>query len=342
MFGKTLSPYVPHDRCHLLDLGYLVLEHIDNGKMLSETWEEHRYNSKRRANLFRHLSRIMLRLAKLPLPKIGSWTMDDRGILKLANRPLTLLLHQLENAEISTEIPRDRTYTSVEPYLLDLIACQDNRIRYQPNSIHHQRDGEKQLAALTAMRALLPKLTDRRFREGPFIYSLTDLHQSNIFVDDDWHITSIIDLEWACARPIEMLGPPDWLSGRSLEEITFHFDEFASLHDEFMDAFEREELAQCHSSVNAEIMRACWKTGTFWYSHALDSPTTLLALFVDHIQPRFAKFSSASWDGFSQTLMRLWDLHSQRFISSKVIEQEQYVNQLRRIFAESFDGQGRD
>ncbi|KAF9768079.1 hypothetical protein IL306_014670 [Fusarium sp. DS 682] len=320
------------DDRHLLDLGYLVLEHIDNGKMLSETWEEHRHDSRRRANLFRHLSRIMLRLAKLPLPRIGSWTMDNRGVLKLANRPLNLVLHQLENAGISTGIPRDRTYTSVEPYLLDFITCQDNRIRYQPNSIHHQSDGEQQLAALTAMRALLPHFTDRKFREGPFICSLTDLHQSNIFVDDDWHIISIIDLEWACARPIEMLGPPDWLSGRSLEELTFHFDEFASLHDEFVDAFEREELAQSHSNVNAEIMRACWKTGTFWYSRALDSSTTLLALFIDHIQPRFAKISSTSWDEFSHMLMRLWDFNSQRFISSKIIEQEQYANQLRKIF----------
>ncbi|POR36342.1 hypothetical protein TPAR_03459 [Tolypocladium paradoxum] len=342
MFGRTLPPYVPHNRCHLLDLGYLVIERIDSGRMLSESWEEHRHDPNRRANLFRGLSRIMLRLSKLPLPRIGSWTLDDRGVLKLTNRPLTLLLHQLENAEIPTDIPRDRTYTSVEPYFLDLIACQDNRMRYQPNSIHNQGDGETQLAALTAMRAVLPKFTDRQFRDGPFVYSLTDLHQSNIFVDDDWHITSIIDLEWACARPIEMLGPPDWLSGRSLEEIAFHLDEYASVHDEFVDAFEREELAQCQSNANAEAMRACWKTGSFWYSHALDSPTVLLALFVDHIQPRFAKLSSTSWDEFSRMLMRLWDLDSQRFISSKVIEQGQYVNQLRKMFTSSFDGQGRD
>ncbi|KAM4055031.1 aminoglycoside phosphotransferase [Hirsutella rhossiliensis] len=303
--------------------------------MLSETWEESRHDSGRRANLFRHLSRIMLNLAKLPLPRIGSWTIDDGGVLKLANRPLTLLFHQLENAGIATEIPRDRTYTSVEPYLLDLITCHDNRVRHQPNSIHHQSDGEQQLAALTAMRALLPKFMDPQLREGPFIFSLTDLHQSNIFVDDDWHITSIIDLEWACSRPIEMVGPPDWLSDRSLEEIFLYFDDYAALHDEFVDAVESEGLELYHTNFSAKVMRACWKTGSFWYSRALDSPTTLPALYIDHIQPRFVKLSTAAWAEFSHMLMALWDLDSRPFISFKVREQEQYDNKLRNIFAQS-------
>lgn len=219
--GCPVAPYVPHSRCHLADLGYLVLEYIEDGKMLSESWGEYRHGPRRRSNLFQGFSQIMLELAKHPLPKIGSWTIDNSGIIKLANRPLTLLLHQLENAEIETGIPRDRTYTSVEPYIFDLIACHDNRLRYQPNAIHHRSDGEQQLAALTAMRALLPRFIDSQFRNGPFVYSLTDLHQSNIFVDDDWRIVGIIDLEWACSRPIEMLGPPDWLSDSSVEEIAF-------------------------------------------------------------------------------------------------------------------------
>jgi hypothetical protein len=42
---------------------------------------------------------------------------------------------------------------------------------------------------------------------------LTDLHGPNIFVDQDWHIKHIIDLEWACSLPIEMLGPPYWMTG---------------------------------------------------------------------------------------------------------------------------------
>ncbi|KAJ3468186.1 hypothetical protein MRS44_002251 [Fusarium solani] len=321
IFGRgELSRYVINNRSTLPDLGYLVIEHIDNGTLLSEDWAAGHSNDEKRANLFGNLSRIMLRLAKLPLPKIGSWTMDDN-----------------ENAEIPTDIPRDRTYTSVESYYLDLIACQDNRIRHQPNSVHDQGDGEQQLAALTGLRALLPKFADRKHREGPFVLSLTDLHRSNIFVDEDWNITGIIDLEWACSRPVEMAGPPVWLSGRTLEEITFHSEEYGKFHEEFVDALEREELDQGESTDNAELMRESWETRKFWYSQALDSPNTLLALFVDHIQPRFAKLSSAQWDEFSHMLMRLWDVDSQGFISNKVVEQEKYLDHLRRVFTEKLD-----
>ncbi|KJZ72472.1 hypothetical protein HIM_08141 [Hirsutella minnesotensis 3608] len=335
MFGRRTCPYVAHDRSHLHDLGYLVLEHVEAGEMLSSSWEEHRGDARRRGNLFRGLSRIMLRLASVPLPRIGSWSMDDDGNLIFTNRPLTLLLHQLENAEIPTEMPRESTYSSVEPYILDLLTCQDNRIRHQPNSIHHQQDGESQLAALTAMRALLPRLTDKRLRHGPFVFTLTDLHQSNIFVDPDWNITSIIDLEWACSRPVEMLGPPEWLSGRRLDELAFHYDEFRSLHDEFVAAVETEERAQGSTGAAAERMRVSWRTGSYWYFRALDSPTTLLALVIDHILPRFAELSCTAQQEFGRTLAPLWDVDTPRFISSKVREDGLYRQRLRDLYAQS-------
>lgn len=37
--------------------------------------------------------------------------MDDRGVVRLANRPLTLRLHQLENEGILTNMKRSTTYT---------------------------------------------------------------------------------------------------------------------------------------------------------------------------------------------------------------------------------------
>lgn len=161
MSGHTLSPYFAHSRQSLLEVGYLVIEHVDEGKMLSQSWKEYQCDQARRANLFQDLSQIILCLAKLPLPRIGSWTMNDHGVLSLTNRPLTFQVHQLDNLQISTDIPRDFTYMSVDPYYLDILACHDNRIRHQPNSIHHQTDGEAQLAALTTMRALLLKFTSR-------------------------------------------------------------------------------------------------------------------------------------------------------------------------------------
>ncbi|KAK3382274.1 hypothetical protein B0T24DRAFT_5115 [Lasiosphaeria ovina] len=339
--GQTLPPYFAHPRRSILDVGYLVIEHVGEGKMLSESWKEHRGDPDRRANLFRDLSRIILSAAKLSLPRIGSWTMDDRGVLSLSNRPLAFQLHQLENCNIPTEMPRDLTYTSVEPYLLDLIACHDSRIRHQPNSIYSQEDGEAQLSALATMRALLPKLTSRRLRGGPFVLTLTDLHQSNIFVDDDWHITRLIDLEWACVRPIEMLSPPTWLSSAGVGKSALGIDElvgeeldsYASAREEFMNVFEAEESALRQSDAYTKILRRCWDTGNFWYARALDCPTGLYALFMFHVQPRFADLSNSALDEFGRVVAPYWDLDAPDFILAKIGERERYCSQIRDMFA---------
>lgn len=36
---------------------------------------------------------------------------------------------------------------------------------------------------------------------GPFLLQLTGLHASNIFVNNDWNVTRLIDLEWVCSLP---------------------------------------------------------------------------------------------------------------------------------------------
>jgi hypothetical protein len=69
------------------------------------------------------------------------------------------------------------------------------------------------------MRATLHHFTHLNHRYGKFFLRLTDVYQSNIFVDDEGHITSLIDLEWACAIPIKLHCPPYWLSGRCLDDI---------------------------------------------------------------------------------------------------------------------------
>ena len=298
--------------------------------MLSDEWDEHCHDSNRMVNLFRSLSRIMLSLAKVPLPRIGSWTMDNRGVLTLTNRPLTWHLHQLENAQISTGIPKDLTYTSVEPYYLDLLACQDSRIRQQPNSIHGRGDGVMQLAAITGLRALLPKFVDRRSRGGPFFLSLTDLQRSNIFVDKDWHITRIIDLEWACVLPLQMLGPPFWLTNRGADQLYGpDLDKYKVLYDEFVHVLEEEESTCQYSNVYSQTLWDAWSTGRYWFTLALVCPDALCSLFVRNIEPKFG-ISCAESD---EVLMRYWDEDAADLISTKVAQNERYNDQLRDLFS---------
>lgn len=131
----------------------------------------------------------MLFLSRAPLPHIGSQTINNEGIMNLTNRSLTLELEQLENENIPN-ISRNTTYSTVDMYLLDLLDCHDNRLQNQRSAIRDGEDGQNRIAAIVIMRAMLSRFTGRDHCYGPSILTLTNIHQSNIFVDSDWRISN--------------------------------------------------------------------------------------------------------------------------------------------------------
>lgn len=337
--------YIGYRRQHMSEYGYLIMDYIDEPevKLLSETWDVLPHHPDRTANLYRDLSRIMLSLSQHPMPQIGSWTIDHSGVLRFLNRPLTLRLHQLENARIPTNINRELTYLSTDPYYLDMLSCHDSRIRYQPNSILDEEDGRAQLANLTMMRALLPSFTDRKLRSGLFFYRLTDLHQSNMFVDEQWHIKCLVDLEWACSLPAETLRPPFWLTGHTADDIVGErLVTFSEAHAKFVDIFEEEErqfpplLNDC--IYRTKLMRRGWEIGSFWFFQALDSPKGLFNIFRDHIQPRFAPSQSNLPSDFSRIVSDYWAVNTKDVIEEKLKDKELYENELHQRFQTDSDG----
>lgn len=317
------------------------MEHVGNtdAQMLSETWDQGRHHHDKRINLYRGLSQIILSLSQTPLPRIGSWTLDSNGVLQLSNRPLTLQLHQLENGGIPT-ISRDGTHPTADTYYLDVLSCHDYRILHQPNSISSEDDGRAQMARLTIMRALLPHFTSRELRHGPFFYRLTDLHPSNIFVDKDWNIKWVIDLEWACSLPAETLQPPYWLTGRHVDGLTEeHHDAFREACAEFMDIFEEEEEKsyppiKSICSYRTTLMRKGLENGNFWYFQALESPKGLYNLFRQHIHPIFEPTRDINPD-FSRTVSKYWAADMEDVIAVKLRDKEEYEKRLCQRFKQS-------
>ncbi|EGE82636.2 hypothetical protein BDDG_05580 [Blastomyces dermatitidis ATCC 18188] len=232
----------------VMGAGYLLIECIDQDgeTMLSNTWLEKQNDIKLRTNLFRDLSRIF-------------------------NRPLSIEIQQLENEKIPTHIPRDYTYSTVESYVMDMLAIHDSQLQNQPNAVNNLEDCASQMSALAAMRTIFPLFFQQKFRRGPFTFTLTDLHQSNIFVDDNWHISRLVDLEWACSRPIEMVEMPYWLTNKGVDEIDA--EEYNTIRMELMAALETEETKRSSSAGLADIgrsipglpatMEQVWASGTF-------------------------------------------------------------------------------
>jgi Ser/Thr protein kinase RdoA (MazF antagonist) len=53
------------------------------------------------------------------------------------------------------------------------------------------------MSYMVLLRSIIPKVVNLSCA-GPSFLQFTDLHASNIFVDADWNITGIIDLEFIC------------------------------------------------------------------------------------------------------------------------------------------------
>ena len=279
-------------------------------------------------------------MARVPFPRIGSLVLDHRGVVRLENRPLNFRLQQLENKNVPTDIDRDATFTSTEVYFSSLLSCHDNRILHQANSILSQSDGQTQLAVLAAMRALVPHYATRRFRHGPFFFNLIDIHPNNVFVDADWRIKYLIDLEWACIRPVEMLLAPVWVTGKRVDQLPpgEHLDTYHTILEEFFDAFDQEQsllpiMQRNDVSLTTKIMREAFETGHFWFFHALDNPKVACDLFFQHILPIFAgSVSEESAARFKGCLAELWNRDSKDIIERKLRDRELYERKLRDLF----------
>lgn len=325
--------------------GYILVEFIEStrGAMLSNTWREGQHNTKLRTNLLRDLSRIFLSLCRVPLPSIGSFIIDNNGFLRLANRPLSVEIELLENENIPTDIPREYTYSTVDSYVIDVLGAHDNRFRYQPNAVNNLGDCAYQLSVLTAMRTIFQSVFTRSFRRGPFVFVFTDLHQSNIFVDSDWHITCLVDLEWACTRPIEMVMPPYWLTDKGVDELVPV--EYDVIRRQFMEllAAEEKELG-CAALIKSndrtallrlsDVMNRTWETGAFWYALALSSPSGLFTIFSNHIKPLFCKDYN---EEFGVVMPFFFEKDVGRVAGRKLADKKEYDRNLRDAFEDCSD-----
>ncbi|TVY91114.1 hypothetical protein LAWI1_G004340 [Lachnellula willkommii] len=150
-----LLPYTTHPTTQRLSAAYMILEHIslDTGEMLSNTWKENRNDPIRRQNLFRGIARLMLSLANIPQPRIGSFKFHADGTITLTNRPLPCSVIILENDE---------------PFVADMLTLHENRFLSNPNAIYDASDCRGQIAAGVLLRMLSHHYVLQKHRNGPF------------------------------------------------------------------------------------------------------------------------------------------------------------------------------
>ncbi|KZF25522.1 hypothetical protein L228DRAFT_255211 [Xylona heveae TC161] len=329
--------YIPKRRTTFTDHGYLITDWIegDDVRMLSDTFFEP-HTPEQTRNLYRDMSRVMLSLSKIPQPRIGSWTLNDQGQISLSSRPGLLHLYEMDNLAIPTNIERSTTYSNADSFYLDLLSGHDNRLLYQPNAIFDEEDAQGQATDLLLMRAFLHQFTDRAQRHGPFVMQLTDLHASNIFVDEQWNIKFIIDLEWACSLPVSFLLPPAWLTGEFPSDLHGpEFEAFETAYTEFVHIFREEEKASTRSNYNglvysrASVMEGALKTGQYSYHRALRTPSGLFNIVRFQMKPFFDKVPS---DQLRSSVSTFWRPRMNHWVAEKLEDLKNYRQQVSEIF----------
>ncbi|POR34249.1 Uncharacterized protein TPAR_05549 [Tolypocladium paradoxum] len=333
-YPTLLSHYVAHPSSLHFPSAYLLLEHVrsDTSRMLAVSFNQGREDSARRQNLFHGMARIMLSLARIPQPHIGSFRFHDDSTITLTNRPLVCTTMLLENDGTPRMMQKDDIYLSTESYVADMSAFHDQRLLSHPNAIFSESSCRGEMAIKMLIRGLAHHYIERQRRNGPFLLQMTDLHIGNIFVDDEWNITRLIDLEWMCALPAEMMEPPYWLTGRAIDGLKGeHLEEFKQVRDEFVGIFEEEErkgTAQ-HGISLTQIIRHTWDSGGVWFWYALTSINAMYSLFNQHMCPRF---SSALLFRDEEVLSRFWAEGSAEIVKERLRAHGQYSDEVEKLF----------
>lgn len=273
----------------------------------------------------------MLSLARIPLPHIGPFRFQDDCTIGLTNRPLTCSTVILENEGCSSVMQRDGTYQCTDSFVADSLTLRDNALRSNPNAVYGDEDCRGQMAFATLLRALSNHFICCERRNGPFLLQFADLHASNIIVDEDWNMRYILDLEWVCALPAEMLTVPHWLTGNGIDEIREErLDEFNKVREEFMSIFEAEERKTVlgHGLSLADITRGTWGSKGTWFRHCVEYVNALLYFVADHICP---VFDTSLTPKTEDKLSRFWFEDSEGFVEEKVGDQKRYAQELRDL-----------
>lgn len=281
-------------------------------------------------NLYRSISRVMLALSRVPQPRIGSWTIDNNGGISLSNRPMFCHLHQLENWGILSGIPRDMTYTTSDGLYHDLHIGHDNRFQYQGNAVFDLNDAYAQAKDLVLMKVLFHQFTCQEYRNGPFVMQLTDLHKSNIFIDKDYNIKYIIDLEWTCSLPLTDLLPPFWLTGKNIDQIEDdEYYVFEEAFAKFVKIYEQEKAEQSlYYDKSTITMKNALEDGRYWYVNALQTPKGLFNIFRTHLESLYGRVPEESLGAVSA----FWRIGMGSFVGLKLKELAQYRQEVHDIF----------
>lgn len=152
----TITRYIPsHCQSSSISTPYLLLEYIDPsvGCMLSNAWDQHHHDGAYRRTLFRGMARLMLALARVPQPRIGSFIFNpDDCTVTLGYRPLTCGAMIIESEEMKSKHNKE-AFACTDAFVADMLALHDEAFIKNPNAIFDKQDCQYYMATRLLVRA---------------------------------------------------------------------------------------------------------------------------------------------------------------------------------------------
>lgn len=313
---------------------YLLLDYVDSekGTMLSDPLKNYWHTDPEGLqNLLRGISRIMISLASKAQPRIGSLRFNNDGSIALANRPLfcanTILESEGAPKIVSATHPTDGSFID------DMLRFRKEAFRAQPNDVNDKEDCHLQMLHMILLRDMKSLFVDR-LSQGPFIRQLTDLHASNIFVDSQWNVVALIDLESVCALPPSMLSMPHWLLVDAIDEVIDKIDAFNRLHELFIDILRDEEKHLNHGANSvASAVETAWGDRSHWFYRCFTTVNGIPCCVEDHLYEKLGlRLLPAEEARLAREMSSRWSTDSKGFVTKKLRDKAKYDIDLARHF----------
>ncbi|TLD29613.1 Aminoglycoside phosphotransferase [Venturia nashicola] len=321
------SYYINHPSPRSRGFSYILLEYVSAGAPLVSTWNKYRDDPVRRQNLYKGISNIAISLGQKPWPCIGSLRFLDDATYGLHNRPLSCHIPNLENNVSERVIDTSKIYSDAHEYYMDLMAYQESRFVRQPNSVFNEHDCRAQMAVYVYTRSLLKQFSLKEPRNGPFYLTFSDENVGHFFVDENWNVTKIVDLEWVCSWPTAMSGTPYWLSALGIDQIYGKTEEdFLEIQTQYLDALRENEDKRKASRPLSSIIKHNWDNNAFWLLHGLTSVDALFNICRRHLL--LDVMTQPGWENAAAQ----FDAQSDALVQRKVAEKAVYNARLKELY----------
>lgn len=229
------------------------------------------------------MASVLLELSKCQFSSIGGVCRDDSGRWLIGKRPLTLDSNQL--ASLANYPPNQlpsTTFSTACDYFVALARSHMTHLQTQRNdAVEDEADCRRKYVARCLFLKVAEMLTATH-NNGPFRLFCDDLRPSNVIVDADLNIRSVIDWEFTYAAPAEftycspwwllLAHPDDWED--SLDSFLQQYLPRHRFFLEVLQGLEDEEIGRGALSESGRLsgeMALSMDNGNFWFCLAATS-----------------------------------------------------------------------